>query len=65
MFTIPSVSPVYEGQPAFSVGKLDSTRSLVDLVTHHTWLDYYSSNDYDADTMTKDTLIGMFEEGRM
>ena len=43
IFSIPSVSPVYQGQPSYSVAQLNpQNQQLQDLTTYHTWLDFYT-----------------------
>lgn len=45
-FVVPSVSPVYSGQPSYGVGVIrtkDSETKLQDIFTFYTWLDYYNT----------------------
>ena len=41
-FSMPSVSPIYQGQPSFSIATLSNEYHLLDIYAYHTWLDFYN-----------------------
>ena len=59
MFSIPSVSPVYQGQPSYCIAQLDEDKKLVDLMTYHTWLDYYTRTHDEPQFFTYKSLGGI------